>query len=330
MRILTPKDSLMSLKNGIFLAGPATRSKETLGWREEMMKILQDQEYSGDVLNPENIEYGELGENAYSIQTKWEQDAMKLASYIIFWIPRTEKNPGLTTNIELGQWLEHPRSYVGWPPGAINNRYIAERCRQCGKRFYSTMEELVSDIVIEQNKPTRIFFTSDTHFGAKRTLELSRRPFKDVEDMDLTLCSNWNKTVRNNDVLFHLGDFGDFDQINHLNGNIYFVKGNYEKDMEIPKDVFKEILPNGKKVQLNNRQYRLVHEPLNGSQFYGSDEDFYLFGHIHRTCIVKRNGVNVGTDCYRFTPISLDEIEFLRDGVEKYFDQNVFTDKVVP
>ena len=54
----------MSLKNGIFLAGPATRSKEALGWREEMMKILQDQDYSGDVLNPENIEYGELGENA--------------------------------------------------------------------------------------------------------------------------------------------------------------------------------------------------------------------------------------------------------------------------
>lgn len=330
MNILYPKDSLENIKDGIFLAGPATRTKQTIGWREDLIKILQDQGFNGTVLNPENTEYGEMGKEAYSKQTKWEQNAMKFASYIIFWIPRTKEHPAFTTNIELGQWLEHPRSYIGWPPGSIKNEYIAERCKQCGKKFYSTMEELVRDIMIEQSKPSRIFFTSDTHFGAERTLELSRRPFRNVEDMDLSLCSNWNKSVRNKDILFHLGDFGDFNQLRHLNGKICFVKGNYEKNIELPKDLIYKVILNGKKIEINGRQYRLVHELIGNSQFPAGKTDFYLFGHIHRTCIVKRNGVNVGTDCYRFTPVSLEEIEFLRGGVEKFFDQNVFTDKVIP
>ena len=29
-----------------------------------------------------------------------------------------------------------------------------------------------------------IYFTADTHFGSKRTLELSKRPFKDTDEMD--------------------------------------------------------------------------------------------------------------------------------------------------
>lgn len=55
----------------------------------------------------------------------------------------------------------------------------------------------------------KFFFTSDTHFGEQRTLELSRRPFQNTAEMDKTIIDNWNKKVGKDDVVYHLGDFGD-------------------------------------------------------------------------------------------------------------------------
>ena len=330
MRVLSPKDELKNFQSGLFLAGPATRTTSPIGWREEFIKVLECQGFTGTVLNPENPEYGTMGKEVYSIQTEWEQKGIKLSSYLVFWIPRSEQHLGLTTNIELGEWLEHPRTFIGWPPGSIKNEYIAERCRKIGKKIYSTMEEMVADIQIEQNKPPQIFCTSDTHFGAERTLHLSARPFRSVEEMDLKMISNWNKKVREKDVVFHLGDFGDWEIFPVLNcQKMYLVLGNYErKEGGIPNCHLIQILPNGKKVKLGEFEYRLVHEPLHGSEFSGSKDDFYLYGHIHRLQTIKRNGVNVGTDAHRWEPVSLKEIEFLRGGIEKHFDENVFCERV--
>ena len=75
---------------------------------------------------------------------------------------------------------------------------------------------------------SKIWYTSDTHFGSERTLELSKRPFKSVEEMDNTIISNWNKVVAPEDYVFHLGDFGDYERVKELNGKIVLVKGNYE------------------------------------------------------------------------------------------------------
>ena len=74
------------------------------------------------------------------------------------------------------------------------------------------------------------FFTSDTHFTSARTLELSRRPFKDTLDMDFRLISNWNSKVSENDIVYHLGDFGSPFIVHQLKFHkMYFLPGNYEK-----------------------------------------------------------------------------------------------------
>lgn len=72
------------------------------------------------------------------------------------------------------------------------------------------------------------YFTSDTHFGSERTLELSKRPFASVKEMDDTMISNWNKIVTNNDYVYHLGDFGNYEVVPKLNGKITLIWGNYE------------------------------------------------------------------------------------------------------
>lgn len=49
-------------------------------------------------------------------------------------------------------------------------------------------------------------FTSDLHFGHKNIVDLCRRPFADVEEMDAVLIENWNRKVKKNDVVYLTGD----------------------------------------------------------------------------------------------------------------------------
>ena len=66
----------------------------------------------------------------------------------------------------------------------------------------------------------KIFFSADTHFGSQRTLELSKRPFKNVETMNEEIVRLWNEIIGPNDKVYHLGDFGDYNFVKRLNGNI--------------------------------------------------------------------------------------------------------------
>lgn len=75
----------------------------------------------------------------------------------------------------------------------------------------------------------RIFFTADTHFGSERTLQLSRRPYKNTQQMDEALIRNWNATIKDTDHVYHLGDFGHYSNIKHLNGKVHLLMGNYER-----------------------------------------------------------------------------------------------------
>ena len=77
---------------------------------------------------------------------------------------------------------------------------------------------------------SKVFFTSDTHFGSPRTLELSKRPFDNSTYMDKEMVIRFNNVVSSNDIVYHLGDFGLFENLRLLNGKIIFIWGNYELD----------------------------------------------------------------------------------------------------
>ena len=61
--------------------------------------------------------------------------------------------------------------------------------------------------IIKFSRTERVWFTADTHIGHRNIIKYCQRPFSDVEDMNKTLISNWNKVVGINDYVFHLGDF---------------------------------------------------------------------------------------------------------------------------
>ena len=60
-----------------------------------------------------------------------------------------------------------------------------------------------------------ILLTSETHFGAERTRQLSYRPFDSVYAMDDCLVTNHNNIVTTNDIVYHAGDFGNY-EIEHF------------------------------------------------------------------------------------------------------------------
>ena len=96
---------------------------------------------------------------------------------------------------------------------------------------------------------SNVFFTSDTHFNHFNIIGSCNRPFKDEIEMNEALIENWNKTVNDDSLIFHLGDFawGGFSkwkQIREqLNGHIILIKGNHDqkngpKNPEQEKEIF--------------------------------------------------------------------------------------------
>jgi len=326
--IHTPLNNIENVKDAVFLAGPCPRSNQDWeDWRTKMINELEKQGFGGDIISPTNPNYDTNDNNYYNKQCTWETIGLNTASCIVFWIDRNDEHPALTTNIEFGIWSDRcPKGIVvGVPPKSEHCGYIKWVCEKKGIPVYETMQEVVQEVVSRFNRPMERFFTSDTHFGSDRHLELSKRPFANTFEMDMRFISNWNKTVNSNDVVYHLGDFGDFKTLKKLNfGVMFLLMGNYERDIkDIKIDDPRVIVTNKLNVNIDDEYILCVHEPL-----CDNNSNFFLYGHIHEKGLVKRNGLNVGIDAHNYTPIDINTIKFYKNAILNHYDENVFTDWV--
>ena len=169
---------------------------------------------------------------------------------------------------------------------------------------------------------SKIYFTADTHFGDDSARIRSRRPFKDVKEMNYILVSNWNCVVRNDDIVYHLGDFGDYEYVKKLNGKVILVYGNHEHRDPLFNEDPEKFIKNlqgmgfyGQHVQghtilpmATGEKLLLAHKPsiINEIDFPGS----MLFGHIHEFQKLKTCGMNVGVDVNYFTPVDEETIRY--------------------
>lgn len=171
-----------------------------------------------------------------------------------------------------------------------------------------------------------VFFTSDTHFNHANIIKFCSRPFKDVEEMNETMISNWNKVVGQNDTVFHLGDFclggsAEWTKIlDRLNGKIHLIVGNH--DMKNLRQGFvgrfEEVVMQ-RYLVIGNHGIYLNHYPfLCFSGSYKPDV-WQLFGHVHtsenntgldakRLQYLYPTQYDVGVDNNNFTPISYNQI----------------------
>lgn len=184
------------------------------------------------------------------------------------------------------------------------------------------------------------YFTADTHFTTERVRVLNYRPFKNCKQMDKKIIKNWNKCVKNNDFVYHLGDFGNYNVIKHLKGKVVLILGNYElNDMKqenmtflefknklinmgfydvIDEKGLEQVFPN-----IDENKIKLVHKPMDASP-----NCFNLFGHIHGHVRAKDFGLNVGIDCYDYRLVSEEIILHFKKAIEeKVFDENVYCQK---
>ena len=349
MKIITPVDDNghmtkldFDTNNSIFLAGPCPRHDYSDDWRFEAFKILEELGFNGNVITPTNDKYNLLEKtNALFNQTMWEYEAMHRCSALVFWIPRSEEHPARTTNIEFGDWYNKPGVFIGWPDEAIHNEYLEARMKlDLMEPRAKTLKEVLTNAVNYLNRPEDKYFTADTHFTQQRTLELSRRPFIDTWHMDMEMISNWNKTVTMNDIVYHAGDFGDITSMKALLSSLNYKKliwvlGNYDRKIKGQiEEIIKE-LPN-RNIEIhdntttlvdNDVTYFIVHEPDEGAIIPKYPESFALYGHIHGRAFAKENGIDLGTDYHRYTPISFEQVKWFKNA-KQYWDHNVFCKEV--
>lgn len=83
------------------------------------------------------------------------------------------------------------------------------------------------------------FFISDTHFSHEKCWSTFKnvdgtplRPFSSTEEMDETMVENWNKVVKPNDRVYHLGDVvikrSALSILSRLNGKKILIRGNHD------------------------------------------------------------------------------------------------------
>lgn len=333
MEVITPvsPEKDYSDKKIVFLAGPIKGAPD---WQAQAIKDLADLDIY--VANPrrENVQNFNL-----DLQVGWESKFLALADVIMFWIPQKDtdvagRDYAQTTRFELSEWAakthynrEYKKIVVGIDNAFFGKSYIVKRLEAENIAVYDNYTATLNKVRELIKSGGRIFFTSDTHFGSERAMTLSRRPFTSAKEMDAALILNWNNKVASDDVVYHLGDFGNLDIYPYLHGKIHLILGNYETDamQENPalqaelQKCFVSVLPHTTLTLKDNAPVYLTHKPSECKK-----DMFNLFGHIHGLRKVSQNGLNVGVDANHFAPLSEDDVLFFKDAIINHYDYEVF------
>jgi calcineurin-like phosphoesterase family protein len=168
------------------------------------------------------------------------------------------------------------------------------------------------------------WFTADTHFGHANILRHCSRPWTTVEEMDRALIDSINRSVREEDVLFHLGDFCFRpEQAEAYRGrircrNVVLVPGNHDpwpagnSRGKAFSGLFSEVSPLlERNLAIDGRRQSLVmcHYAMRrwNKSHYGS---WHLFGHSHGRLPDDPQALSwdVGVDNNGYLPLSLANV----------------------
>lgn len=155
-----------------------------------------------------------------------------------------------------------------------------------------------------------IYLISDTHFEDKDVIKICGRP----DNQDLLLADRWNDTVKDGDEVYLLGDVGNLDHIDILNGTKYLIMGNHDNNLKRSRldTLFRRVYD---KPIVLNEYFILSHEPISYIQPNGVFAN--IFGHVHNSPHITTYSSRhycVSAERINYTPISLDKIiETMRD-----------------
>ena len=197
----------------------------------------------------------------------------------------------------------------------------------------------------------RYFFTSDLHLGHANIIKYCNRlqfltksdlklykslgidkqgrfrvSRESLNNMNKKLIRRWNERVKQEDIVFHIGDFcfhsksrkGEGIGIkakeweSKLNGKIIFIKGNHDNNNST-KTIIHKIT-----IQYGSKKVILLHDPIHINKEVERDrEQLYFVGHVHQKwrfkritypCSCDKYIINVGVDVWNFYPRTFEEI----------------------
>jgi calcineurin-like phosphoesterase family protein len=183
---------------------------------------------------------------------------------------------------------------------------------------------------------SRVFFTSDPHFGHANVIKYCSRPFTDVQHMNEMMVVRWNEIVRPEDTVYVLGDFSlgknwVREITPRLMGTKHLIAGNHDwchpvhaKKPEKIEKFTKLYLESGFAsvklediIEVEGRRIRLHHMPYQGDhtpderyhEWRPKDDGLWLFhGHVHDLWRFKGRQINVGVDQWDFRPVGLETL----------------------
>jgi calcineurin-like phosphoesterase family protein len=172
-----------------------------------------------------------------------------------------------------------------------------------------------------------IYFISDTHFNHKGSLLWNngavRPQFTSVDEMNELMIRNWNNTVKDNDIIYFLGDFAFKCNKNKaeaifwvLKGEKHLIKGNHDykiadkfvncwASISDIKQVDYIEPTKGIKTEIICCHYPML------SWRHKEQGSIHLHGHVHGGIQELNKGtrrMDVSVECINYTPISIDEV----------------------
>lgn len=161
-----------------------------------------------------------------------------------------------------------------------------------------------------------IFVISDTHFGHANMLKftdnagvLIRPLFESVEHMDETMIENWNSVVKDDDIVYHLGDVyigGNRGNtvLPRLRGRKRLILGNHDngKDQNLLKN-FQKIMMWRMFPEFN---CVLTHVPIHESGL--NKVTYNLHGHIHQNTSPTPVHINCCVEVQDYTPKAIEDL----------------------
>ena len=170
------------------------------------------------------------------------------------------------------------------------------------------------------------YFISDLHLGHSNILELCRRPFGSIEEMDAKIIENWNRRVKKKDVVYIIGDvIWDKRRVAYymeqLAGKKILITGNHDSTWvkrEECRAYFEEI-HSYLEISLNGHPITMCHYPMlewkSSRKETGRRLGYHIHGHIHNrisneynSLYVQFNALNAGADINGFVPVTFDEL----------------------
>lgn len=154
---------------------------------------------------------------------------------------------------------------------------------------------------------------SDLHLDHANIIEYCDRPFESVAEMNKALVANWNNCIDPGEEVLYLGDLVPFerddavvlDWLEHLNGEITFIRGNHDKAVPINSHESFEY-------EAGDRQFFLTHYP---EEIPGYWNGWALYGHHHNNfpdrfpfLDPEHRRVNVSIELLGHEPIPMDEL----------------------